>query len=322
MRITNNMMAYNFLHSLNQSKEKQNDLQEKIADGKAIHRPSDDPVRAMRSMRFNVSLDLNDQYTQNLKDATSWMETTDSAMSDMSSLLVRVKELAVSADGSKPADALKSIGDEIDGLINQAVTLANTKIGDRYIFAGQKDNMQPFVRRTVTPAAPALPYDAVVYNGDANKISMQIQPGIATPTQDGVNLTGIDVFGPMTADTDGGAPVEVSSIFDHLIKIKEALTQTPPNNAYVLSTGLQNLDDDHTSILRAQTQLGARMAHYEMAQTMMEMNSTSITGQLSSNEDLDVPKAIIDLKTIESTYNSALSVGSRVLPASLVDFLK
>lgn len=318
MRITNNMMAYNFMHSMNQSLKKQSTLQEQIADGKAIHKPSDDPVRAVRSLRFNVSLDQNEQYTQNMKDAISWMDTTDSAMSDVSSIMIRVKELALSADDTKPADALKAIGDEMDGLINQVVSIGNTKIGDRYIFAGQQDNTQPFARRTVSPAAGTA-YDAVVYAGDTNKISMQIQPGVATPSQDGVNLTGQDVFGALTAETEAAGTAQVSSIFNDLIKIKEAITKG--DTAYVQSTGLKNLEDDHGAILRAQTQLGARMSHYEMAQTMMENNNSTITAQLSANEDLDVARAIIDLKTSESTYNAALDVGSRILPKSLIDFL-
>ncbi|MPM21313.1 hypothetical protein SDC9_67757 [bioreactor metagenome] len=61
---------------------------------------------------------------------------------------------------------------------------------------------------------------------------------------------------------------------------------------------------------------------YEMAQSMMEDDYTTITGDISANEDLDIPKAIIDFKTSENVYKMALSVGASIMPPSLVDFLK
>ena len=166
MRITNNMIVNSYLTSFNKSLERQNELQEKLTDGKAIHRPSDDPVRAVRSLKYNTNLAENVQLTQNVKDATSWMETTDSAMSQLSSIMTRAKELVISADGTKPADALLALGNELDGLIDAAVTIGNTQIGDRYLFAGQMDKTQPLTRTTVAGI------EVVVYNGDENKISM------------------------------------------------------------------------------------------------------------------------------------------------------
>jgi len=109
---------------------------------------------------------------QNVKDATSWMETTDSAMSQINSIMTRAKELVISADGSKSPDALQAIGQELDGLINSAIDIGNTQIGDRYLFAGQKDKTQPLERTTITDPLTGLAVEVVVYNGDDNKISM------------------------------------------------------------------------------------------------------------------------------------------------------
>lgn len=302
MRITNNTITYNFLNSLNKSLERQNEVQEQLSDGKAIHRPSDDPVKAIRSLRFNSNLKQNEQFTQNLKDAQSWMETTDSALSDIGSMIIAIKEQVVGAsNGTNPEDAVKIVGKAVDNLIDHIITVANTKLGDRYVFSGQNDKTEPFKRVG----------DTIMYNGDANKISMPIQPGVATPEQDSVNMTGYDVF---------GSDLEV---FNHLIEIKQKLESAKPDDQKWLSeTGLAYLDADHNKILQAHTELGTRMSMYEMAETMMEKNNTVITGDVAANEDLDIPKAIIDFKNAENVYRMALSVGARIMPASLVDFLK
>ena len=91
MRITNNMIVNSYLTSFNKALERQNAIQEQLSDGKAIHRPSDDPVRAVRSLKYNTNLVENEQFTQNVKDATSWMETTDSAISEMNSIMTRAR---------------------------------------------------------------------------------------------------------------------------------------------------------------------------------------------------------------------------------------
>lgn len=292
---------------MNKALSRQNEIQEQLSDGKAIHRPSDDPVKTIRALKFTSSLTQNEQYAQNVKDALSWMESTDGAMSDLSSIMIHAKELAVSADDTKPPDALKAIAAELDNMINQIVNIGNSKIGDRYIFAGQMDKTLPFQRdTTVTP-------NVVIYNGDQNKISMPLKPGDVNTSQDSVNLTGVEVFGPLGAGN-------TLAVFDHLIALKEQLETGVFNNA-VVDAALSNFDADHSRILQAQTQMGARMSSYELATNLLDKNNEIITKDLSVNTDLDVSKAIIDYKTSESVYKAALSVGSRLMPLSLVDFL-
>lgn len=222
MRIATNMMSYNFLNSLNTSLEQQNKLQEQLTDGRAIHRPSDNPVKASRDLRYQTNLGINEQYTQNLQDAQAWMKTTDSTMSDLSSVMIKINELVVSADDTKPQDALNTIGHQIDELINQVVQLGNTQLGDRYVFSGKNDTTQPFVRTTIQDPNSGLTKEVIVYNGDDTKLSMPIKNGEADPNQDSVNLTGVDVFGP--AETAFGRTT--LSVLNHLLDIKNELTKT------------------------------------------------------------------------------------------------
>lgn len=438
MRITNNIISNNYLKALNGSLEKQSKIQEQLTDGKAVHRPSDDPIKTIRSMRFNTNLAMNEQYTQNLSDAQSWMNNTDGAMSSLSSIMMRAKELVVSADGTKPPDALNAIGVEIDQLINQAINIGNTKMGDRYLFAGQMDKVQPFERKIIKdPTNPkAIGVDAVVYHGDHNAISMQIKPGAVNPAEDSININGADLFGPVK--TTYGQPT--LEIFNQLIAIKQELqekrqpptisgiagtvtiggtytgegrtnydvridtvapatttadpaTTTPagevqtasystdggntwntatisplmsspvppavatrvgstvllpngmkldiatdplnkPNGAYsfhlpsgpdtdwISRVGIASIDAAHSAQLKQQTQLGAKMSTYEMAKNMMDAANTTIVKDVSENEDVDFSTAVINQKNSENVYKSALAVGSKIMPVSLVDFLR
>jgi len=67
--------------------------------------------------------------------------------------------------------------------------------------------------------------------------------------------------------------------------------------------------------------LGSRMSMYEMVANMMQDQKLTIETDLSENEDIDMAKAITDFNTSKNVYQSALSVGAKIMPKSLVDFL-
>ena len=226
-RITDSMMNYGFLSGMNKSLNAKYSLMEQMSDGKRIHRPSDDPVRVIRSMQYRSAVMQNQQYVDNVKTAQSWMEMTDKAVGDLSDLVSQAKSLVVRAIEPNSTVGYAAAAKQLDGIINQAIQVANTQVGDRYIFAGQMDKTQPFQR--VMLADPTgqsnLKVDTVVYYGDDKKISMVTQSGLPNVTRDGINLTGIDVFGRV-----GSTPTQygqaTTDVFNMLIRVKEELEKT------------------------------------------------------------------------------------------------
>lgn len=302
MRITNNMISNNFLSSLNNSLEKATKIQAQLSDGKALHAPSDDPIKVVRSLRYSTSMELNNVYTQNAQDALSWMGNSDNNMQDLSKIMISIKEQVVQAsNGTNPQSAVQTIGDAVDNLINQMINIGNSQLGGRYIFAGQNDKTAPFTRSG----------DSVIYTGDNQKISMPIHPGIANPTQDSVNLTGQDIFGPDM------------KILTDLIEIKNRLKSgTADDQQWLSNTGLGNVEDGHTKMLQSHTTLGSRMSMYEMAKNMLDNSNTIIAGDQATNDSIDVAKGIIDYKNAENVYKTALQIGAKIMPLSLADFLR
>ncbi len=300
MRVSNNNMTYGFLTSLNKSQQRQAQLNEQLSDGKAIHRPSDDPIRTIRSLRFQANYGQNEQFTQQVKDAQSWMDTTDSAIQNLDSLVVRAKELAIRAVGPNPDIAFEAAAEEIDGLINAAVDIGNTKLGNRYVFAGQMDTTQPFTRNAD---------GTVTFSGDNNPVSVRIAAGAVSPDNDAINVTASSLFGPSM------------ELFNQLNDLKNQLATGNPDLTAISGTGIASIDANHDRLLKAHAELGARMSNYEMMQNMLEGNGLTITADLAAAQDLDVPRAIIDFKTNETIYRTALSVGARIMPPSLADFL-
>ena len=226
-RITDSMMNYGFLSGMNKSLNTQYSLMEQMSDGKRIHKPSDDPVRVIRSLQYRSAVMQNQQYVDNVKTAQSWMEMTDKAVGDLSDLVSQAKSLVVRAIEPNSTVGYAAAAKQLDGIINQAIQVANTQVGDRYIFAGQMDKTQPFQRVMLEdPTGQSnLKVDTVVYYGDDKKISMVTQSGLPNVARDGINLTGIDVFGRV-----GSTPTQygqaTTDVFNMLIRVKEELEKT------------------------------------------------------------------------------------------------
>ena len=143
-------MSHSYLVQLNKSYTKQAKLLEQ-SDGNAIHRPSDNPVQCVRTMAFKTSLEENNQYTQNLDDAISWMKQSDNALVNMTDLLKTIKEKVSQAANSTNTDSdFVAISKEVEETLNQIRSLSNSQIGDRYVFSGQKDKTMPYSENLTT----------------------------------------------------------------------------------------------------------------------------------------------------------------------------
>ena len=90
---------------------------------------------------------------------------------------------------------------------------------------------------------------------------------------------------------------------------------------WLSSDGLTNTDRAHVQVVEAETSAAARQNVYDSVSTMLDKQNETITEDISNCSDADVARLAIDLMTMQTIYNMSLSVGSRILPQSLADYL-
>ncbi|GAB4139432.1 MAG: hypothetical protein Fur0037_05670 [Planctomycetota bacterium] len=174
-------------------------LQDSISTGRRVNRPSDDPAATLRIIPLNNDLRNLDQLTDNIALARETLNTGAAALEDASSLMQRLRELAMQAANGAISEAdRRSIGAEVEQLLNQMVSIANSKRGDQFLFGGTSSDRQPF--EIVTDGGGTR----VVYRGNHRKLDIEVAPGIKTS----LNLPGDSIFqqrsrGPV-AFTGGG----------------------------------------------------------------------------------------------------------------------
>lgn len=144
-RISNQMMYSNAL--LNTFRNNQGLLaaQEQLSSGKRVNRPSDDPVAMMEILNYRTNIGKADQYMRVQDNADSFLSSADSTIGAIHDELKRAKEIALQNAGV-PADAQVRAGAStiINNITSQMINWGNTKVGDRYIFSGQRSD-QPAV---------------------------------------------------------------------------------------------------------------------------------------------------------------------------------
>ena len=144
MRVTQGMLINNNIKYLSQNYNRLTKLNEQMMSGKKITKPSDDPVVAMNGMHYRSQVIEVEQFKRNLNEGFNWLENADSSLQEAGQALQRIRELTVQASNdSYDAGARKNIADEISSLQEHLAALADSKVGDTYIFSGTDTNKKP-----------------------------------------------------------------------------------------------------------------------------------------------------------------------------------
>ena len=144
MRVTQGMLTNNSVRYLSQSYNRLSELNDQMTSGKKISKPSDDPVIAMNGMHYRSQVKEITQFKRNLNEGFNWMDNADSALMKQVKLLQRIRELTVQASNdSYDSSERGNIADEIGSLQEHLVSLADTKVGDTYIFSGTDTDKKP-----------------------------------------------------------------------------------------------------------------------------------------------------------------------------------
>ena len=144
MRISSTMMSNNYLKQLNGTYEQYAKLMEQ-ADGSKLHRASDNAVGYSKYLRYQNNKISNEQYQSNVSTAASWMKNADAALVNVTDLLQTFKAKVEQGSNSTNNESdMKDIAKELLANVQEQVADLNTQIGDRFLFAGQKDTTMPF----------------------------------------------------------------------------------------------------------------------------------------------------------------------------------
>ena len=140
MRITNKMMTNNALYNISNNKTLLSNLEQQYSTGKKITKPSDDPIVAVRALKFRTNLtELNQYYEKNIPDAIAWMDVTESALKTVNDIVTSMNSYCNQGANDYPtAEDRDAIATNLEELKAQLYQEGNTNYAGRYVFSGYK----------------------------------------------------------------------------------------------------------------------------------------------------------------------------------------
>lgn len=294
MRSSLSLQVHNSLMSLALATDGLADAQTRVATGKRIVRASDDIPGTDQALTLRSAISNTDQLTNNILVSMPILKTADAALSDVTDIITKVRDITLrAANGSSTESDIT----ELNGLLEELASSANTRYMDQYIFSGTASN-----KPTVTAQAGPPPY---AYTGNSGSIKTQVLSGINVAT----NIPGATVF-----NFDGSAGPGTTDMFTMITRVRDAISS---GNTTTISAELNNVKDNLYNVLDCRSKIGSRLQRMERAQNILADTKVRMQQLLSDIEDADLPEAVIQLKTQENVYQAALSVSSRMMDMSL-----
>ncbi|WP_336032802.1 flagellar hook-associated protein FlgL [Geodermatophilus sp. FMUSA9-8] len=299
MRITQRAVAQTALQGLNRNLAEVGRLNQQLTSGKLVSKPSDSPTGVNRAMQIRQDQAATVQYARNVSDAQGRLETTDSALGTVIEQVRRVQTLTLRAanEGAMSESSRTAIATEMRSIRESLIGVANTTIDGQPVFGG------------VTTGALAYDPDGT-YAGLGGTGTVPVVPQMRRISADEevrVDVTGPEAFG----DPAGGDLFAlVASIADDVVGDTDAL----PGH-------IASLDGAMDRLLTAISGVGARATRIETAAQVNTDRQLQLKGQLAGVEDIDLPKTIMELNMVQTSYQAALSATAKIIQPTLVDFL-
>lgn len=170
--------------SLDQTTSKIQLTEQQLATGKRVIQPSDDPVAYSEAQLFNQQQSAVSNDLLLVQQTQGRLATADNALANVAlSINSALVSATQGADGSADPAQMKTIGGQVQGILDQVIATADLQYAGSHVFAGNQVLTTPF-----NPLG--------VYAGDAGTNSVTFSDGTKLQLSfDGKSIFGDNVTG-------------------------------------------------------------------------------------------------------------------------------
>lgn len=262
MRIATSTIYDSQASSIDNLVSQQQNLGQELSSGKRLNQPSDNPTQIAQDLELRSTIAAENQASSNVTNASAQLTTVDGALSTLTNIMQSARSVAVqAAAGFTNSTQQQALASQVDSLLSEAVSVANTKYAGKYVFAGTAGP-------TTQPVTPnGQPVSSVTFNGNAGGQAEQLYNGDAI-------ATGVTLQQAFNYNAPDGSP----DVFQTLIRLRDTIANgtvvsqsasrvnnadtalspaTPINSAGVLSTPLSPDANGNTNIVITSSKTGS-----------------------------------------------------------------
>lgn len=183
--INTNVQSINAQRNLNKSQSALGTSLQRLSSGLRINSAKDDAAGLAISNRFSTQVRGLNVAVRNANDGISFAQTTEGALSEVTTALQRIRDLAVqSANDTNSASDRQSLQAEVDQLVSEIDRIAGTtNFNGTNVLDGSKDSLSFQIGANANQTVS-------VKGVDAKASSLGSQPGVVQSRSDRVEIDG------------------------------------------------------------------------------------------------------------------------------------
>ena len=294
-----------FLLDLTNTESRISQTNEQLSSGYRVNSASDAPADIASILGFQDQAAQITQVQTNLNLASTQASVADSALASANTLLNRLTTIAAEgASSTVSAETRTTLGQEVQGIAQQLVTLANTSIGGQYVFGGDDPTTQPYTFNW------SVSNGVIQTNTAANTDTIQDISGQTTNPR----MTAQQIFDAQNAD---GTPA-TGNIFQAVYALGQAL-QNNDQPGVVAAT--DSLTVANTQLQQATSFYGTAEDWIQNASSTAASALTTVQSEVSNLRDTDVAQAATSLTTEQTALQAALAAHGSLNVKSLFDYM-
>lgn len=360
MRVTDKMTQSSTLNRLNKNRSEMDGLQNQAATLKRVTKPSDDPISSARVLQMRTEDKNYKQFQKNINTAKTFIDFTEQSLGELNEVLVRAKELAIqAASDTGGANPRLIASTEIEQLFNQALSVGNRRLGDRYVFGGYQTKKPPFdsmgnyygddgdikiqthkdsyislniagdkvfLGKGFGPEGYAGARPEVIKDVDTlhtqrdQKIEQQ-----EIEEQNSYNQSDLPIRGPASkgeASALSGSDTDGNRGMNVFNVLKGLEIAMKANDKEMIQGAVESLDVVLNQVIMARSELGSRINSLNQVFDGLQKSTVDNKSFTSQLEDADMFQVISDINKTDTTMKATLESSSKMLSQSLMDFLR
>jgi flagellar hook-associated protein 3 FlgL len=347
-RVSENSSTHALKYALSKGKQKMENLQLRGSTLKSITRPSDNPISNVEALTLESRIKDNEQYIKNADYAELHLNSTEQSIEQIVEILNKAKEIAIAQSSDfYDANIRENVSNEVKQLRNQALSIANKRVGHKYLFGGYKTLTKPFTKEGE-------------FQGDMGKITLEVSKDFFVP----INLNGQEVFFSSEDSTDtqpdpfkevgprDALPPELREARDaqegikannesgrdlasvksntheyksrsNIFSLLDGLTSSLENNDPNLTQSLlEKFDESINRLVTMRTKVGSIMNSVESSKVGNEDAKIDAATRKSALVDADITELFSDITRQQNILKTTYKSSQGLMNQRLLDFLR
>lgn len=346
MRITQNSLTRLYLSNMNKTLSNVSDSADRLESGRRYKKISQDVSSGITALKTRQKIYKSEQLQENIGVADEELKVSETNLMSIKEIADTVHEQAIKLQNGTNRSERETFAVQFDTYREQILELGNCTYNDKYVLGGiNNSETAPF---TVNDSG------AVCYNGvevdsiskndgifetaagqvpDSEDVYMDIGLGISfvgselnPKTAFKVSVSGLDClgYGKSNVEYTGNDGVvreyEVPNNLCSLLKgMSEAIRDDDMNKLGAYEVKFKETTDNLVTNI---SEIGVRTSFLESNLSRLENENALLQEKQANLEGVEDTEELIKYKSFEYSWMLTLQYGSKVIPQSLMDFVK